>query len=176
MLSVFGQSVDTFMPIVLVRIDERLIHGQVIVGWVKFLKATAIIVADDDIEKNELRLEAMKMSAPSTIEVEAYNIALTVEKYLQHDFPDKNIILLFSKLKDFKKSLDLGFHIQDVNLGCIHSGEIEILSNIAIRGEEASYLEDIRKMGIHLDLRALPRDKQVNLMDIPSYRKLIGQK
>lgn len=175
-MSVFGQSVDTFMPIVLVRIDERLIHGQVIVGWVKSLKATAIIVADDDIEKNELRLEAMRMAAPSTIEVDAYNIALTVEKYLKHDFPDKNIILLFSKLKDFKKSLDLGFTIQNVNLGCVHSGEIELLSNIVIRKEEAFYLEDIQNMGIHLDLRALPQDKQVNLQDIPSYRKLIGQK
>ena len=164
------------MPIVLVRIDERLIHGQVVVGWVKFLKATAIIVADDDIEKDELRLEAMKMAVPSTIEVLVYRIDLAVKKYLQHDFPDKNIILLFSKLEDFKKSLDLGFRIQNVNLGCVHSGEIELLSNIVIRKEETSYLEDIQNMGIHLDLRALPQDKQVNLQDIPSYRKLLGQK
>ncbi|MEW5802074.1 MAG: PTS sugar transporter subunit IIB [bacterium] len=164
------------MPIVLVRIDERLIHGQVIVGWVKHLKAAAIIVADDEIEKNELRLEAMKMAAPSTLRVEAYSIALAVEKYLQHDFPDTKVILLFSRLKDFKKSLDLGFSIPEVNLGCIHSGEIQILSNIVIREEDVFYLEEIQKRGIHLDLRALPQDKQVDLQDIPTYRKLTGQR
>jgi len=164
------------MPIVLVRIDERLIHGQVILGWVKFLKATVIIVVDDEIEKNEFRVETMKIAVPPSIEVEVYNVTLAVEKYLHHDFPDRNVILLFSRLKDFKRSLDLGFTIQEVNLGCIHSGEVEILSNIAIKKEEAFYLEEIQKIGIHLDLRALPQDKQIDLQDVPTYQKLKGQK
>ncbi|MEW6380087.1 MAG: PTS sugar transporter subunit IIB [bacterium] len=164
------------MPIVLVRIDERLIHGQVIVGWAKFLKASMIIVADDEVEKDELRLEVMKLAVPENIKVEAYSIALTVEKCLSHDLPDKNVIVLFSKLKDFKRSLDLGFPIREVNLGCVHSGEIEIQSNIAIKAEEASYLVDIQKSGVHLDLRALPQDKQIDLQDIPLYQKLIGRK
>ncbi|MCL6584264.1 MAG: PTS sugar transporter subunit IIB [bacterium] len=164
------------MPIVLVRIDERLIHGQVIVGWVKFLKATAIIVVDDEIEKDKLRLEAMKLAVPEHIKVEAYSVALAVEKYLHHDLPDRNVIILFSRLKDFKRSLDLGFTTREVNVGCVHSGEIKILSNIAIKAEEAYYLVEIQKSGIHLDLRALPGDKRIELQDIPIYRKLIGQK
>ena len=124
------------MSIVLVRIDDRLIHGQVIVKWTPFVRATVIIIADDEIEHNQFRqefMEAMKIAAPQEITIEIYTVATVVEKFIHDDLPQGNAILLFSTLKDFKKSLDLGFKTAEVNLGCIHSGDIEILSNITIK-------------------------------------------
>lgn len=165
------------MAIVLVRIDDRLIHGQVIVEWAPYLRATAIIIAEDEIEHNRFRkefMEVMKIATPPNIRVEIYNVAELVEKFLHNDLPEGNIILLFSKLKDFKKSLDLGFRTREVNLGCIHSGDIKISNNITIKKEETSCLEEIRRNGIHLDLRATPRSKQVDLEAISIYQKLIG--
>lgn len=166
------------MPIVLVRIDERLIHGQVIVGWAASLEVGMIIVADDEIARNAFRWEVMKIAVPPNMSVEAYDVSRTVEKYLHHDFdfPDKNIILLFSGVNDFKKSLDLGFTIEEVNLGCIHSGENQILSNIAIKKEEAFCLEEIQSKGVHVEVRALPGDEKIDLHNISMYQKLIEEK
>jgi mannose/fructose/N-acetylgalactosamine-specific phosphotransferase system component IIB len=165
------------MPIVLVRIDDRLIHGQIIVEWVPFVKASGIIIVEDKIEHDRLReqfLEAMKIAVPPNIRVEIYSVASIVERFLRDELPDENIILLFSTLQDFKKSLDLGFRTRELNLGCIHSGDTEILSNITITKKEASDLEEMRNRGIHLDLRAIPGNKRVALENISGFRKLIG--
>lgn len=164
------------MAIVLVRIDDRLIHGQVIVEWAPFVKATAILIADDEIEHNPYRkeyVEAMKMAVPPDISVGIFTVAEVVKKYLDDTLPKGNVMLLFSKLHDFKKSLELGFTTQEVNLGCLHSGDIEILTNITIKKEEASYLIEFQKNGIHLDLRAIPKSKRVEFRTLSIYQKLI---
>ncbi len=162
------------MSIVLVRIDDRLIHGQIIVEWAPFVHASAIVIAEDEIGRNRFRgdfIEAMKIAVPPGIHVEAYGVSEVVHKFLNNELPSGNVILLFSKLDDFKKSLALGFKTGEVNLGCIHTGEIAILNNITIRREEIYYIEEIRRSGIHLDLRAIPRSKQVDVNSLSIYRK-----
>lgn len=166
------------MGIVLVRIDDRLIHGQVVVEWAPSLKTSVIIVADNEIEHNRFRqdlIKAMKLAVPPNINVEIYNVARMVEKFLHNELPKGNIIILFSTLEDFKQSLDFGFTTPEINLGCVHSGDIELASNITIKKEEVLCLEDIRKNGIHIDLRAIPRSKQVEIETISIYKKLIEE-
>jgi len=60
------------MPVVLFRIDDRLIHGQVVVGWVNALKADYIIVINDAVARNELQKCLLKMAVPPEIKVDIF--------------------------------------------------------------------------------------------------------
>ena len=62
------------MPVMLFRIDDRLIHGQIVVGWVNALKADSIIVINDAVARNELQKCLLKMAVPPEIKVEIFAV------------------------------------------------------------------------------------------------------
>ena len=53
----------------LVRIDHRLLHGQVAFSWTKFLDSDCILLASDDLVKDELKMAAMRMAKPTGIKL-----------------------------------------------------------------------------------------------------------
>ncbi len=63
------------MGVLLYRVDDRLIHGQVVVGWGRYLKANAILVASDRAADDELAKTMMEMGAPADVKVEVLPLA-----------------------------------------------------------------------------------------------------
>lgn len=58
----------------LVRVDHRLIHGQVAFSWLKFLGADCILIASDELLKDELRMSGLRMAKPSTVKLVMKNM------------------------------------------------------------------------------------------------------
>ena len=57
------------LNIVLTRIDDRLIHGQVVTAWAKITKANRIIVVDDEVAMDEFMVKILKMAAPRSFKI-----------------------------------------------------------------------------------------------------------
>ena len=91
--------------LVFVRIDDRLIHGQVVEGWVNYLKATCILVADDKVAANALQRSIMEISVPHGLKVFIGTVADISEQVRSAALSAERAILLFSNPIDALRAL-----------------------------------------------------------------------
>jgi len=82
------------MKIALVRIDERLIHGQVTLGWARTVSANLILAVNDLVAKDAFQKKLMMMAAPVGATVEIYSVDEFIEKFNANTWPAATILLL----------------------------------------------------------------------------------
>ena len=131
--------------LLLVRIDDRLIHGQVMTAWMKTLPAKQIIVIDDKVAKDDFMLFVLQNAAPSGIKV----IALTEEEALH-------------------KLVDGGIEIKAVNIGGMgmKAGRTTVYKNVSATDEERQCIKDFLDRGIDVAIQIIPSEKRFELNNI----------
>lgn len=155
------------------RIDDRLIHGQVIIGWCGQLPITRLAVIDKQIAKNSWEKELLLMAAPPNLPAEI----LTVEEITQKISPwtkGKEMILVLLKSPELIKELkDAGVDIKKVNVGGMHfrDDRRELLSYLYLSSNEIKLFEELMEQGIHFDCQDLPTSTAYDLKKIIQRKK-----
>ena len=155
------------------RIDDRLIHGQVIIGWCSQLPITRLAVIDKQIAKNSWEKELLLMAAPPNLPAEI----LTVEEITQKISPwtkGKEMILVLLKSPELIKELkDAGVDVKKVNVGGMHfrDDRRELLSYLYLSSNEIKLFEELMEQGIHFDCQDLPTSTAYDLKKIIQRKK-----
>lgn len=102
------------------RVDERLIHGQVMTAWVKKYWIKKIILVDDEIVQDSFMQEVLSMSAPQGVKVEVRSAADAAAE-LGEDTSDDNVMLLFKELKYAGLLVNYGYPLEELDIGNIGS-------------------------------------------------------
>ncbi len=152
------------MNILLSRIDERLIHGQVMTRWITGFYITRIILVDDKIAKDDFMVDVLMLSAPVGVEV----LALTVEdalKFIQSDTSDAKTLLLFKEIRYAKALADNGFLVPKLNIGNIGSSPIRkpVTREVFMSLEEQAMAKELCNKGMYIYIQKLPSDKEVDI-------------
>lgn len=84
----------------LIRIDFRLIHGQVVTKWVKQANADRIIIVNDALANDEFLGSVYKMAAPSDVRVSIFTIDKAITKWEKNQFGEGNVLMLFKSVED----------------------------------------------------------------------------
>jgi PTS system mannose-specific IIB component len=148
--------------VTLVRIDNRLIHGQIIETWLPYTGATTVIVANDQLAGDILQQEIMSLAIPQTISstfVSIENLAQAMTKYGTAR-EAASVLVLFSSCADAKRAYDSGFAYETLNIGNVHysPGKRQISPSIALSDEEEGCLKQLSRDGVTLDFRCVPND------------------
>ena len=111
------------MPnIVLTRIDNRLVHGQVATQWCGAIGANLILVANDEVAGNSLRQGLMNMAAPAYAAMRYWTIQKTIDTI--HKASAKQLIFIVCENpQDVVKLVEGGVPIKKVNIGNMHMAE-----------------------------------------------------
>jgi len=151
--------------IILARIDDRLIHGQVIEGWVNFLKATCILVADDKVAANPLQRSIMEISVPERLKVIIGKVEEICEKVRSSSLDAERAILLFSNPVDVVRCLKAGLSFPKINLGGLHfvPGKRKIMDVLAVDDADLEALQDILRQGVKVEIQTVPTEKPLPL-------------
>lgn len=157
------------MPIVLFRVDERLIHGQVVVGWGERLHMDRIIVVDDELTESPWEQELYGLGVPPSIET----VFTTVEA-ARRDLPawreeSQRIVVLVRDVETLARLAQNGdLADEEINLGGIHfaPGRERILPYLFLNESELSKLRRIADGGAVLSARDLPGSRAVPLEDL----------
>lgn len=147
--------------IVLTRIDDRLIHGQVMTAWVKSTRATRIIIVDDTVAKDDFLKRILTMAAPPGISVEVYGIEEGVT-ILKQDSPDDERIVVLTKVpKTVEKLVDNGVDIKDIVVGGIGAapGRKKLYKNISISEEEKQCFLNLIEKNVEVNIQIVPDDR-----------------
>jgi len=156
------------MDIVLTRIDDRLIHGQVVEGWLKTIGVSHIVVVSDEVAADKMQQILLSMAVPRNIKVTNYSVEDGARK-LQEPQPGKDrVLLLLSRPLDVLRLIEGGVKLGSVNVGGMHysQGKRQILRNISVDEQDVKALRDIAARGVTLEGRVLPSDDPVNVIDV----------
>lgn len=145
----------------LIRIDDRLVHGQVVYSWKASLGYQAIVVADDAAAKDEIRKKVIKMATPR----DTKSIILSVEdtcKFLQN--PKLNDVKIFVVVGSPKAAYEIAQCVggkPPVNLGGMMAGEgrREFAKAVYLNDEDVSYLDKLVEGGISIETRQTPSER-----------------
>lgn len=154
--------------IVMARIDDRLLHGQVVVSWIPFLKVSEVIVLDDENANDEFMKELIIASAPNVIKANVLTLEESIN-YLNNASGDERVLILTKKLSNIKALLESKIQINTVNLGNLgHTNERKrYLNFIHLSEEEKNLLQELNKMGsCNLEIQMIPNDKKYSLEEL----------
>jgi mannose/fructose/N-acetylgalactosamine-specific phosphotransferase system component IIB len=153
------------MPIILYRIDERLIHGQVVVGWGNSLRLDRIVLANDKVASNPWERELCLACVPPEIKTTILSVDEAINQISKDGFKKEKTILLVDSPFDVLRMVEKGVQIDWVNVGGIHSkqGRKRILPYLYLSTEEISAFRKLFRLGIRCECRDVPLAEKKNL-------------
>ncbi len=154
--------------IVFIRIDDRLIHGQVVEGWVNYLKATCLLVADDAVASNALQRSIMELSVPQGLNVVIGRVEDICRRLRTSAFDTERAILLFSNPADVLEALKAGMECRSLNIGGMHfiPGKRKLMDVLAVNEADLEALREIAAQGIKIDIQTVPTQRSIPLEKI----------
>ncbi|MFH1075114.1 MAG: PTS sugar transporter subunit IIB [Candidatus Firestonebacteria bacterium] len=153
------------MPLVLFRIDDRLIHGQVVVGWANALKADYIIIINDAVARNELQKCLLKMAVPPEIKVDIFTVNDFNFKSDSKEILEKRVIIIISNPEDCLRLYEKGFIMEEINLGGMRcsGNRKQFTSCIYLNDEDIAVFKKLSEKGVRVEIKMLPVDKGIDL-------------
>ena len=154
--------------IVMARIDDRLLHGQVVVSWLPFIKANEIIIIDDENANDEFMKELIIASAPNDITTHVFTLEESIN-YLKSSLDNERVLILTKKLNNIKELLNNKIQINIVNLGGLgyNKERTRYLNFISLSEEEVKLLKELNEMdSCNLEIQMIPNDKKYTLKEL----------
>lgn len=147
----------------LLRVDHRLLHGQVAFSWTQNLGADCILIANDDVPVNELRKTTIKLAKPQGVKLVIKNIEDSIEA-LKSGVTDKyKLFIVVESVEDAERLVSSYPEIKQVNLGGVKAkeGARNISKAINLLPYEEELVKKMVEQGVEVEIRQVPNDKKI---------------
>ncbi|KAA0691173.1 PTS mannose/fructose/sorbose transporter subunit IIAB [Enterococcus faecium] len=153
--------------IVNVRIDERLIHGQVAGIWAPSLHTQRIIVINDEAAADSLQKSSLRMAAPTSMRLSVLPVESAAKNIRSGKYGKQRLFLVFKNPTDVLRYLKAGGKLTHVNVGNMSykEGSKDITKSIKVLEEEIDVFESIAAMDINVTAQLVPNDPVIDFMD-----------
>jgi len=160
------------MDVQLFRIDDRLIHGQVVLGWAKPLKSERIILCDDEVSESEWEKELYCTCVPDHLLALVCNVDETTSLLTKITHPDDRTIVLVKEPRVVMDIVNKGYVPGTINLGGLHYSDHrkKYLSYIYLKDEEVNQLHWLLDKGIRIYCQDVPTSKAVDVLHLINKR------
>lgn len=143
--------------IVLTRIDNRLLHGQVATQWCSSVGANLILVANDEVSTDKMRQNLMKMAAPAGVATRFFSLEKTID-IIHNASPKQKIFIVVETPEDVLALVEGGVPIKKVNIGNMHmsEGKRQVATSVAVNDEDVATFHKLQEKGVELEIRRVP--------------------
>lgn len=148
--------------ITLLRVDHRLLHGQVAFSWTQYVGADCILIANDNVPDDELRKTTIKLAKPPSVKLVIKNINDSIES-IKSGVTDKyNLFIVVESVNDAWWIASAVEEIKSINLGGIKAkeGSKNISKAINLLPEEIEQLQQLVGKGVEVEIRQVPNDRK----------------
>ena len=159
------------MPLILTRIDDRLIHGQVVVGWGNYLKPDRIILCSNAIANIPWQKEIYSTAgtlAPYDVAISIWTEAETLEYFQENKFDKEKVILLIETPQELLNLIEKSAPIKNVNIGGMHfrQGKKQLAPFIFVDTDDLKYFKILKNKNIKLEGQDVPNSKKIDVTEI----------
>jgi len=153
------------MGISIIRIDDRLIHGQVVEGWLRSVKINNILIISEKLADKEEEKILFSLAIRGDIAVDCLKIGEAAEKLKGNYYKNSKVMVLVESPREILALLELGVKIESVNVGGMHfsPGKSPVNDFLYLDREDCSVFEQIIQRGVVVEGRALPKDKSIDV-------------
>ncbi len=150
-----------------IRIDDRLLHGQVGVTWANTLGANLIIVANDKVVNDPVQQALMEMVVSEQVGIRFFSIDKTIA-VLPKASPKQLIFIVCKSAQDALRLVQGGVEIDSINIGNIHNTATgkRIHRSLALTEDDIESFKQIADLGVKLQVQPVPSDKIIDLLSI----------
>ena len=154
------------MEILNIRIEERLIHGQVATVWNQFLKPNRIIIIDNETSTNDFQKRLLKLACPQGVKLSIFAPKRAVERLNENPYGDEKVFVLFKDPANLKEFIDLGYPVKEVNVGNMggKAGAKEVKKAVCVTPQEVEIFKELHNKGIKFSAKMVPADPDVDFM------------
>lgn len=148
--------------IVFVRVDHRLLHGQVAFSWTQYVNADCILIANDSVPNDELRKTTIKMAKPPAVKLVIKNIDDAIEA-IKSGVTDKyKLFIVVESVNDAWRLARALPEIKSINLGGtkVREGSQNISKAVNLLDEEMTQLQALAAAGVEIEIRLVPNDRK----------------
>lgn len=158
------------MELSLVRIDDRLVHGQVVMGWIPFLRAQVVFVVSETAAADETLVALMQMALPDGVELFVFGAAAAAGKLRELGQDPRRVLILAPGPLEVLKLIEEGAPVTSVNVGGLHytAGRVQLGKAIFLSEDDKTALHSISGKGVRLEGRALPNDAAIDIVEMIS--------
>ncbi|ECG8257792.1 PTS sugar transporter subunit IIB [Salmonella bongori] len=148
--------------IVFLRVDHRLLHGQVAFSWTQYVGADCILIANDSVLHDDLRKTTIKMAKPPAVKLVIKNIDDSIEA-IKSGVTDKyKLFIVVESVADaYRLARELP-DIKSINLGGtkVREGSQNIAKAINLLADEMTQLRELAAGGVEIEIRLVPNDRK----------------
>ncbi len=139
------------------RVDNRLVHGQVIEAWLPYTGARHLVVANDELADDIMRQQIIELAVPQRVMthfISVKELAATLNSCGDDCF------VLFANCQDARRACDAGILMQVLNMGNLHYApdKLQVLPHVALSAQDREDLHVIQDHLVQLDFRCVPTE------------------
>lgn len=155
------------MPIVHARVDERLIHGQVAMVWCRVTNSERIVVANDNVIKDNMLIDALKLSKPAGIKLSILSLDKAAAKLIDNAYGEEKIFLITKNIQDMKLLIEKGIPLNAFNVGNIaaRAGSIPIKNSVSVTDKDIADLKELLSKGIKITAQMVPTESNQSIIE-----------
>ena len=154
--------------IVLARIDDRLIHGQVVTGWLKLTRGNHIFIVDDKLKNDALMQMVLKTATPQGTKLKIFAVDEAIEE-LKKPEAEKELVVILAKTPDvFEELINGGVEIPKIILGGMGmtGGRKTFYKNVAASGDEIESMRRIVSKGTQIIYQLVPDEASKDIKSL----------
>ena len=158
------------MSLRLVRIDDRLIHGQVVAVWLRALGAKRIVIVDNASARDEFLREVLTLAAPDGVPVEVHDVASGAARCIELAKTPEPVIVLARSPRTMLALRQAGVPIEVVDLGGMGGGpgRKRFHKTISVSPDELRELRELEQLGTRVVVQIVADDRPIPLAQLDS--------
>jgi len=150
------------MTITAVRIDGRLIHGQVANLWTTKLNISRLMVIDNEVAENDIEKQGLKLATPEGIKLSVLPVEKAANNILNKRYASQNVLIITRKPKPVLELIDAGVEIDKINVGNMSQNDntTTITKSINVEKEDVEIFRELINRGIVLTHQMVPNSNE----------------
>jgi PTS system mannose-specific IIB component len=156
------------MNVVLVRVDDRFIHGQILESWIPHLRTQGVIVANDGLAGDQIQKTILSMAIPDRIKLKIVSLDDAERLMDDCDLQGKRCLVIVSNIKDACRLFSNGFIFTKLNIGNNNAaGPSKQLSfSVWVDHEDIDLVKSLMEKGVEVTLQSVPRERLIDMKSI----------
>lgn len=153
--------------VVLARIDDRLIHGEVITGWIPSYKVNRLYIVDDEVAADPFARRVLAATAPKYLHCFIYTTDVAAEKLLAQGGPKERLMILVKSPLTILHLLEKGVPFSEINLGGVgpERDRLPFFKNVSLDREEVLACDALTKRGCRIFFQLVPDQRRYEITD-----------
>jgi len=151
----------------LLRIDDRLLHGQVAFLWKEYLKLDTILICNDDAADDSFTKQILKFAKPKEVQLIIVSLGDAAEKISSLALEPGISIIIVGSLFDAEKIIDMATLTCPVNIGGLRErpNSISLCEYVAVTNEDIQIIKNLLKHKCKISIRRAPKDNEIQIND-----------